>query len=327
MTEKIRWGILGTGMIAHKFATGLSVLPDAELLAVGSRSQESADKFADQYNAPHRHSSYEALATDPDVDAIYVATPHPMHVSNTKLCLENGKAVLCEKPFALNAGEAESMVSLAREKKIFLMEAMWTRYLPVMVKLRELVAAGTIGEVRMLNADFGFRTGFDPSGRLFDPELGGGAMLDVGIYPISLSYMLFGAPSEIRSLANLGATGVDEQSAYLLGYTGGQLALLSSATRTNTPHEAVIIGTEGRIHIPDWWHGEKLTIIKNNQQETLELPLTGNGYNYEAAEVARCLRAGLLESDTMPLDETLSIMKTMDTIRAQWGLVYPQERA
>lgn len=326
MAEKIRWGILGTGGIASKFADGLTALPDAETAAVGSRTQESADRFGDKYQIPRRHSSYEALANDPDVDVIYIATPHTFHAENTRLCLEAGKAVLCEKPFAINAQEAQGMVALARQKGLFLMEAMWTRYLPIIVHVRRLIADGVIGEVRMLNADFGFRTGFNPEGRLFNPDLGGGALLDVGIYPVSLAYALFGKPAEVKTLAGLGATGIDEQSAYLFGYPGGQLALLSSAVRTSTPHEAIIAGTDGMIRIPSWWNARQFTLTKNGETSVIELPFHGNGYNYEAAEVMRCLREGLLESDTMSLDETLSIMGTLDAIREQWGLVYPKER-
>jgi predicted dehydrogenase len=327
MPDKIRWGILSTGNIAHKFATGLSVLPDAELIAVGSRSQASADKFGDEFNVPHRHTSYEALANDPDVDAIYVGTPHPMHAENTILCLEAGKAVICEKPFALNARQAESGIIRARELRRFLMEAMWTRFTPAMAKVRELVSADAIGEVRMLTADFGFRFGFEPKHRLLNPELGGGGLLDVGIYPVSLSFMLFGEPTEIVSQAHLGETGVDEQAAIIFKYAGGQLAQLSCAVRTETPQEAVIMGTKGMIKIaPTWWKPERFTLKASGQSEQVfELPFTGNGYNYEAQEVMNCLRAGLLESPTMPLDETLTIVRTLDAIRAPWGLVYPGE--
>lgn len=326
MTDKIRWGILGTGSIAQKFATGLTALPDAEIAAVGSRTQAAADHFGAEFHIPRRHASYEALANDAEVDAIYIATPHPFHYQNTLMCLDAGKPVLCEKPFAINVGEARQMVARAREKKIFLMEAMWTRYLPVMARVREIIAAGTIGDVRLVTADFGFRTGFNPKGRLFDPDLGGGGLLDVGIYPISLAYMLLGAPSSVVSAAHLGETGVDEQAAWIFGYPAGQLALLSSATRTNTQQEARIAGTEGLIRIPDWWHAQQLTLSVNGKpDEVIQPPFGGNGYNYEAAEVAHCLRKGLLESQTMPLDESLAIMETMDTIRAQWGLKYPME--
>lgn len=328
MNEKIRWGILGTGNIARSFAQGLSYLPDDHLIAVGSRSAESANHFADIFRIPTRHASYEALAADPEVDVIYIATPHPLHCENTLLCLDAGKAVLCEKPFAINARQASKMIARAREKGLFLMEAMWTRYFPIMTKLRDLIRSGAIGEVRMLQADFGFYAPFDPSGRLFDPALGGGALLDVGIYPLSLASMIFGRPSQITGLAHLGKSGVDEQNALILAYEQGQMALLSSAVSTTTPQEAVIMGTRGRIKITaPWWQPASMIVWSEDRiaGEEIELPFGGNGYQFEAAEVIRCLREGLLESPLMPLDETLSIMETMDTIRAQWGLKYPVE--
>lgn len=327
MADTLRWGILGTGAIAHKFATGLTAAPGAQLVAVGSRAQESADTFANTFNIPRRHASYQALAADPQVEAIYIATPHSFHAANSMLCLEAGKAVLCEKPFTINAQQADAVIALARQKRVFLMEAMWTRYLPAIVRLREVVASGVIGEVRMLAADFGFRTDYSEESRLFDPASGGGGLLDVGVYPISLAYMLLGAPAHITSTAHLGATGVDEQAAWLFRYAGGQIAMLSSAIRTNTPYEAVIMGTEGMIRVPDWWHADTLIVQPAGKPaETLAAPMAGNGYNYEALEVARCLHAGLLESPIMPLDETRAIMATMDTLRAQWGLKYPMEQ-
>jgi len=326
MAEKIRWGIISTGNIAHQFARGLQAVPDAELLAVGSRSQESADAFGAEFNAPRRYASYEQVASDPDVDAIYIGTPHPYHKDNTLMCLNAGKPVLCEKPFAINTGDAEQMVRLAREKKLFLMEAMWTRYFPLMVRVREMLADGVIGEVRMIQADFGFRTDFNPKHRLFALELGGGALLDVGIYPLSFASMVLGTPTQVVALAELGATGSDEQSAFILSYPGGQLAVLSCAVRTETPQEATIIGTEGRIRIhSQFWKPRAMTLTRNGKDELIEVPHDGNGYNYEAMEVGDCLRAGRLESDVMPLDETLSLMRTMDAIRSQWGLKYPME--
>ncbi len=238
MYDTIRWGILGTGGIARKFATGLQALDDAALVAVGSRSAETADRFADQFGAPRRHASYAALAADPEVDAIYVATPHSLHQENSLLCLEAGKPVLVEKPFTINAQEARALIDAARARRVFLMEAMWTRYIPLMVEVRRLLAEGAIGEVRMVAADFGYRTRYDPASRAFDPALGGGGLLDVGVYPISLASMIFGNAARIASLAHLGETGVDEQSAFLLGYEEGQLAVLYTAVRTTTPQEA-----------------------------------------------------------------------------------------
>ncbi len=329
MYEKIHWGILGTGKIAHKFATGLTVIDDAELVAVGSRTQEGADRFAAEFGAPRRHASYEALANDPDVDAIYVSTPHPFHKDNTMLCLKAGKAVICEKPFAINEREAREMIDLAHAKGIFLMEAMWTRYAPAMVKIRELLAQSVIGEVCMINADFGFRTNVNPKGRLFDLALGGGALLDVGVYPLSFASMILGEPSRIVSVGHLGETGADEQNAVLFQYPAGQIAILASASRTNTPNEARIIGTESSIYVPPrFWMPQTLTLSLNGKPDKVfDLPFTGNGYNYEAMEVGRCLRAGELESKIMPHAEIVSLMRMMDAIRTQWGLVYPTEKS
>jgi predicted dehydrogenase len=328
MADKIRWGIIGTGAIARKFAEALAFVPDAELCAVGSRTQASADEFAARFGVPHAHPSYEALANDPDVDVVYIATPHPLHKENSILCLHAGKAVLCEKPFTINAREAEEVIRLAREKRLFLMEAMWSRFLPAMVEVRRLLSAGAIGEVRMLTAHCGFRAPFNPQSRLFNPQLGGGALLDVGVYPVSLASMIFGAPTRITSMAHLGETGVDEHSAFILGYGAGELAVLGTALRLNLPAEAVLLGTEGTITIHGpWWRATALTLsVPGKEDRVIPAPLTGNGYNYEAAEVVRCLRAGRLESETMPLDETLSIMQTLDRIRAPWGLQYPAER-
>ena len=326
--DKIRWGILGTGNIAKQFARGLAVLPDAELAAVGSRSRVNADAFGDEFNVPHRYASYAALANAPDIDVVYVATPHSLHRDNSLLCLQAGKAVLCEKPFAINAAEAEEVVAMARERQLFLMEAMWTRFLPVLVETRQLLADGAIGDVRIITADFGFCASFNPQSRLFDPHLGGGALLDVGVYTVSLASMVFGSPpSRISSIAHLGQTGVDEQAAMILGYDRGQLAVLTTAIRTNTPQEATLNGTEGQIQIhAPWWKPDALTLsVQGQEDQVVHLPLEGNGYNYEAVEAMNCLRSGRAESDVMPLDETLAIMKTMDQIRAQWGLRYPME--
>ncbi|CAN5582526.1 Gfo/Idh/MocA family oxidoreductase [soil metagenome] len=326
MTDKFRWGILGAGSIARKFVTGVKALDDHQVLAVGSRQQATADKFADEFDIPHRHASYEALVADPEVDAIYVATPHPMHKENTLLSLRGGKAVLCEKPFTINAAETQEIIAEARQRKIFLMEAMWTRYIPIIQEAHRLVKEGAIGAVRMVTADFGYRAGFRPESRAFDPALGGGALLDVGIYPLSLAAMFLGTPDRISSLANLGQTGVDEESAFILGYPTGAMAILYTAVRTNTPQDAVIMGENGMIRIhPPFWIPKKLTLTVAGKAQEIEMPYVANGYNYEAAEVANCVRAGKLESAIMPLDESLSIMQTMDAIRAQWNMKYPME--
>ena len=327
MGDKLRWGILGAGSIARKFAEGLKSADGAELTAIGSRKRETADAFGDEFDVRHRHASYRSLADDADVDAIYVATPHTLHMENTILCIEAGKAVLCEKPFAINAGQARKAVDAARERGVFLMEAMWTRFFPIMYRLRELLAEGAIGEVRMVAADFGFRANVNPEGRLFNPHLGGGGLLDVGVYAVSLASMVLGRPTRIASLAEIGTTGVDELAAMVFGYDGGQMSMLYTAVRTNTPHEAVIMGTDGRIALPaPWWRPQRMTLIRSGREpEEIVMEPDGNGYNYEAVEVARCLAEGKAESDVMPLDESIEIMETMDQVRAQWGLKYPME--
>lgn len=323
----IRWGILGTGRIAKDFARGLTAVRGAALVAVGSREQATADAFARQFKVTRAHRTYEALADDAEVDAIYVSTPHPLHCENTLLCLGRGKAVLCEKPFAMNAKQAATMVAAARKKKLFLMEAMWGRFQPAQVKLRSLIADGVIGEPRLLQADFAFRVPFDAKSRLFDPKLGGGALLDVGIYPLSLASMIFGTPDKIAGLADLGRTGVDEQSAYILHHKGGAMAVLHAAVRTECAQEARLFGAEGSITMTSpFWKCEQLVVRRTGRKERLiKCPLRGNGWNYQADEVGRCLREGRLESSVMPLDETVAIMKTMDAIRRQWGLKYPTE--
>jgi predicted dehydrogenase len=324
----IRWGIIGPGRIAGVFAEGLTQLPDAQLVAVGSRRQENADSFGEKFGVPRRYASYAAVAADPEVDAVYIATPHSSHAENAIMCLEAGKAVLCEKPFAINAAQAEQMVAVARARGVLLMEAMWTRFLPIMGRVRELLAAGAIGEVRMVTSDFGFRTGVNPKSRLFDPALGGGGLLDVGIYPVSLASMVFGGePERIATMADIGETGVDEQAAAIMGYGEGRIAIIWTAVRTNTPHETTILGSEGMIRIErPSWQATRMTVSRSGQpDEQIELGFPGNGYQFEAAEIARCLREGRTESDVMPLDETVAIMRTMDRIRDAWGLKYPME--
>ena len=329
MSDTFRWGVIGTGFIADTFVRDLALLPDHAVVAVGSRSREAADTFADRHAIPHRHASYADLVADPEVDAVYVATPHPGHHDAALLGIEAGKAVLVEKPFTMDADGARSLVAAARARGTFLMEAMWTRFLPVMVKVRELLAQKAIGEVRAVMADFGFRARFDPQSRLFAPELGGGALLDVGVYVISFASMVLGpkAPLKVASLAQLGETGVDEQSSYILDYGDGVLASLFAAVRTQSPQEAVILGSEGRIRVhSQFYHATRITLSRNGRaDQDIEAPFEGNGFNYEAAEVMRCLRSGRTESDVLPLDETLAVMQTMDRIRKPWGLRYPSE--
>ena len=323
--KPFRWGVLGPGGIARKFATGLQVLPDHALVAVGSRSQERSDLFGDEFDVPRRYASYEELVADPEIDAIYVSTPHSFHKEHTLLCLAHGKHVLTEKPFALNEAQGVDMVAAAHKAGLFLMEAMWTRFLPIIVEARRLLDEGAIGSLRMVQADFGFRTSFNPSGRLFDPALGGGALLDVGVYPVALAHMLLGAPTRVAALAEIGASGIDEQTGILLGYPGGPLALLSTAVTTNTPHEATLMGTEGWIRLSaPWWVGKELVLQRAGREpEHVVRPYLGNGYGHEANAVAESVRAGKTEHPVMSLAESLAILRTMDRVREQIGVRYP----
>jgi predicted dehydrogenase len=323
----IRWGILGTGGIARSFTQDLKLHESAQVVAVGSRTPETAAKFAQEFNIPHAYSSYEELAHAPDVDIIYIATPHPFHRENAISCLLGGKAVLCEKPFTINSTEAEEVIAIARKSKHYLMEAMWTRFLPVIAKVREWLGQGEIGAIRMLKSDFCFRAEWGFNNRWLNPALGGGALLDVGVYPVSLASMIFGGPpNHITSHAHLGVTGVDEQNALIFEYPTGALALLSSAVQTDTLKDTYIYGTAGYIHIPNTWWAKSASLWQNETLvETWEAPYTGNGYYHEAAAVMADLRMGKLENDLIPLDETLAIIKTLDQIRAQWGFRYPTE--
>jgi predicted dehydrogenase len=329
VAKKIRWGIIGTGNIADSFASDLLLLDDAELIAVGSRTQQSADAFGQKFNIPNRHASYSALANDTKVDVVYIATPHPLHCENTLLCLNAGKHVLCEKPFAMHAHEAELMINTARDKKLFLMEAMWTRFIPLVVKMRAMLEQNIIGEVRMLQADFCSSDLLNSNDRLSNPELGGGALLVIGVYPISFASMIFGPPERLTGMAHIGATGVDEQNAILMGYSGGRIATLYSGTRTDSPIEAVIMGSKGNIRLHRLMHRpERMTITSQGEAEkVIHMPVDGFGYGYEAEEVMQCIRTGKTESAIMPLNETLTIIKTMDALRGQWGLRYPADKA
>lgn len=324
--DKIRWGILSTGNIAHSFATGLQSAKDAELVAVGSRHQDNADKFAQEFDIPHAHGSYEALVNDSDVDVIYIGTPHVFHAENTLLCLNAGKHVLCEKPFTVNANQAEECFRVAKEKNLFLMEAIWMRFIPATIKLQELINDGVIGDITLVKADFSFDFPFLPEHRLLNRELGGGSLLDVGIYPISFTTLLLGKPNQVDSHAIIGKTGVDEQCAMLFHYDNAS-ALLSGGINGSMKNEAVVKGTKGKItvHAP-FFVSEKLTLeIYGEHEEVIKLPFEGNGYNYEAEAVHSALRAGQIEHEVIPHSETMMTMTLMDEMRQKWGLVYSQE--
>ena len=318
---------MGPGNIAKSFAKGLATIPGAAVrYAVGSRDLGRARAFADAFGFEKAYGSYAELAADPDVDIIYVATPHPQHEEAVILCLNAKKAVICEKPFAPNARQAARMIDCARENGVFLMEAMWTRFLPTIVKTRELIAGGAIGKVLHFNAEFAFRAEVNPEGRLFAPAAAGGSLLDVGVYNMSFCSMIFQKrPDRIQSHLSIGSTGVDEAASVIVNYAGGQSASLYSAIRTNTSHDASIYGEDGYIKLPGYWHGDTVILKNNDGIQEFKLPFEASGFQYEAEEVMACLDSGLLESAIMPLDETLSVLQSLDKIRFDNNLRYPFE--
>ncbi|WP_250028175.1 Gfo/Idh/MocA family protein [Paractinoplanes maris] len=325
MTEqKVRWGILGPGGIAASFAADLPLVPGAELAAVGSRNQQTADAFAERFGFARAHGSYADLAADPDVDVIYIATPHAFHDEAALLCIEAGKSVLVEKPITLDLASAAQLVAAARDKGVFLMEAMWMRLNPAIRKIAELVEDGTIGWVSAIHADFGLQGPFDAEHRLRDPKLGGGALLDLGVYPINLVHLILGAPASVQAWAHLTPERVDENTGILLGYEPGAVAALTCSINGQSRNNATITGTEGRIELPEGFFVPRSFVLRRagHDPETFDFDFPGSGYQFEAAEVQRCLLAGELESPLMPHATTLEVMTLLDTIREEIGVVY-----
>ncbi|MFN0215399.1 MAG: Gfo/Idh/MocA family protein [Saprospiraceae bacterium] len=323
------WGIIGLGKIARQFADDLRRLPNARLHAVASTSFERAQEFSAEFGATHFFSHYEDLIHCPGLDVVYVATPHPFHCENALLCLENGLPVLCEKPFAMNYGEARRMVSAARRNRVFLMEALWTRFIPAFEQAFQLVQQGEIGDLHTIKADFGFKMPFDPASRVFNKSLGAGSLLDLGIYPALLALSFFGKPEaeNICAAASFTSTDVDESCAFTFQYPNGQLAMCHSTIAANTSLTAHLYGTKGTIMLhPRWHHTKKITISQyEGRTETfrdLDIPYEGRGYVYEAAHVMQCIENQMLESETVPLDFTLDLAETLDNIREKIGLVY-----
>ncbi|MGX4643937.1 Gfo/Idh/MocA family protein [Massilia sp. SYSU DXS3249] len=327
MTDPVRWGILGTGKIARALATAIKDVPDAVLAGVASRSQDKADAFAAEFGGT-AYGSYEALAAASDIDLVYVATPHPQHAANALLALGAGKGALVEKAFTVNRREAEEVVALARSKRLFLMEAMWTRFLPSLLEVKRIIASGEIGEVSQVVADFGFTASFGPEHRVFNPELGGGALLDLGIYPLSIAASLLGPVVEVKAQAQMGATGVDVQTAFTLKHAGGAMSACSCSFLARTPGELTVSGTRGHVRMNTMFHrARSVTVaLDDGSTRTVDTPYLGNGYVHEVIEAQRCWRAGLVESPGMTHDETLALMGVMDEIRRQIGLVYEADR-
>ncbi|HEX6366682.1 MAG TPA: Gfo/Idh/MocA family oxidoreductase [Agromyces sp.] len=327
MTERLRWGILATGGIARAFTNDLK-LNGFTVQAVGSRSQASAEAFAAEFEITNVHGSYESLAADPDVDVVYVATPHPMHAASARTLLEAGKHVLVEKPFTLNRREAEHLADLAAERRLLVLEAMWTRYLPHMARIREILAEGTLGEVRTLIVDHTQKLSDDPLHRINALELGGGALLDLGIYPVSFAWDLFGAPATIQSTATFKPTGADAQVATIFGYGGDRMASMVTASDVLGPNTATVIGTDARIEIDRIWYMPttfRVVAADGAVVEEFRSEVVGRGMHFQAEAVERLLAQGNLRGDVLTIDESIAIMGTLDAIRDEIGLRYPGE--
>ena len=323
----LRWGIIATGGIAHAFASDLRTA-GLDLTAVGSRSAESGARFAAEFGVPRVHGSYEELVSDPDVDIVYVSTPHPLHAENAILALEHGKHVLVEKPFTLTGAEAAAVRDVAARTGLLAMEAMWTRYLPHMIRVRELVASGALGDVRAVLADHTQKISTDPAHRLNNIDLGGGALLDLGIYPISFAWDILGAPATVTATATIGATGVDDEVATIFTHEGGALSTSLSASHAAGPNTAHIIGTEARIDIDRVWYTPtsfRLVAPDGAVLESYESHIQGRGMQFQALAAERYVASGANDSGIQPIDETVAIMGTLDEVRRQIGLRYPSE--
>lgn len=322
-----RWGILGPGGIARAFTSDLRTA-GRDVVAVGSRRRENAEAFAADFDIARAHGSYEDLVGDPDVDIVYIATPHPMHAANALLALEAGKHVLVEKPFTLNAAEAAAVRDAAAERGLLAMEAMWSRYLPHMARIREIVASGVLGELRAVTADHTQRISSDPAHRLNALELGGGALLDLGIYPISFAWDVLGAPLSVVASARLGETGADTEVATIMAHESGAISTTLSASRAAGPNTASVIGTDARIDIARVWYTPTSFRVVAHDGTVLEdyvSQIDGRGMQYQALAAERFLAEGRTDSDVLPIDETVAIMATLDEVRSLVGVRYPGE--
>jgi len=329
--KPFRWGIMGCGIIAPRFYQAMEKSGEGRIVAAASKSMWRAKRFRKKTGVDRIYNSYQSMLESEQLDAVYIANTHNFHAESALLCLSHRIPVLVEKAFTQDARQASSVISLALKNKTFAMEAMWTRFNPATQKLRELLSNDAIGDIQTLEAEFCVRMHplspkMWPWNRMYSPKLAGGALLDIGIYPISLASMIFGQPPlTIESSSTMAWTGVDKSSEYLFGYENGSTATMKSSFVTDGSRKMVIRGTNGSIEIPTFYRADKLTLNRNDTpEETLQCD--SPGFEYQIREVHRCLKDGLLESPIMPLNESLSIMRTLDTIRTQWVMEYPGER-
>ncbi|MFN4146244.1 MAG: Gfo/Idh/MocA family protein [Runella sp.] len=321
-----RWGILAPGRIAHKFAQDLQQVADTQLVAVASRDLGRAQAFADQYHAQYAYGSYEALVQCTELDVVYIASPHVGHFEHTLLCLRAGIPVLCEKPFAMNLLQVQEMIATAHEQKVFLMEALWTRFMPTTLKTLEIIKSGAIGKVLGVKADFGFKAPYDPMRRTFNKNLGGGALLDIGIYPLFFSYLILGMPAKVTAQAVFGATQVDESTGMTLTYSNGTFAFLDCTFMAKTNCEAFVYGEKGTIRIHPRWHESKTVSIEyeDGMTETFSFERNTWGYDYEIKEVNDCLKSKALQSQKWSHEDSLNLIQLLDEVRQVIGLDYPK---
>lgn len=324
MKKEYRWGILGAGRIAEKFCTALDYVEGAKVYAVASRDGARAADYAARYKAVISYDNYEQLMTDDNIDIIYIATPHAFHFEHTMACMHHNKAVLCEKPMSLGYSQTKEMIETATGKNLFLMEGMWTSCMPFFDKIKGLVNDGVIGDLQCISANFGFTAPVVPGGRLYNRSLGGGAMMDVGIYPLFLATSFLGKPSSIKTIAKISSTGIDEYTSVVMQYRGGETAQLLCSITFTTPIEAVLIGTKGRIEIKSpWFKATDFSVYLNDGGvEKFSLPHQSNGFEHEIMEVMECLDNGLIQSGKMPLHLTLTLSQIMEEILQQAGTIY-----
>lgn len=324
MNRKIRWGIMGLGKIANKFASDLQLSGEAELYAVASRDMEKARAFGEKHHSQKQYASYQEMVKDPEIDVVYIATPHSCHFENTMLCLKHNKSVLCEKPMGMDSDQVRVMIQEARSRNLFLMEGLWTRFIPASEKLIELLSDKAIGDLLYIHADFGFKADFDPESRVFNKSLGGGSLLDIGIYPIYLSLLTLGLPTHMKAVARMTETQVDSYCSMLFGYENGAKAILESSIEADTPTVANIYGSKGYIKLHSrFHHSEKISLYQDDElKEEFDLKYQGNGYIYEIEEVNSCLRNNRIESSKLPHALSLDLITLIDQVKAKIGLSY-----